>query len=200
MVRFFYCKSGDTEPVRALCYSTATKAWWEETFPSAITATCTASLGGQMSEIRGTAAGGIIKTTGLSDSGTAVAYQYRSGVMPLDPKSDSRSVGIVYTPTTNDALLGVSLHFNGSNTPRTNAIASDRGSGFTTAQGSTVASLNLKTSRSSLGDATGYAKAYYSGRVDDRSSGGDRHMAIAFNGTQSADPIVVHGVLVEGAG
>jgi hypothetical protein len=199
VVRFFYCQSTDSQPTRALCYSVATKAWWEETYPSAITAACPALLSGRMADVYGTASGTLLKTSGLSDSGTAIPYQYRSGVLPLSPKEDSRSISLVYDPTTADATLNVGLHYNGSSSPRQNAVASDRGSGFTTETGG-PAKLNLKSSRSALGDATGFARAYFSGRMDDRSAGGDRHIAVAMSGTQSADPIVVHGVVVEGAG
>jgi hypothetical protein len=113
----------------------------------------------------------------------------------------SRSISVLYTPTTGNADLKVGLHFNGSSSPRPNAITSDRGDGFTTTAGSTAAVLNLQKGRSKLGDASGYARAYYPGQVDDRSAGADRHIAIAVSGQQSAqdNAVILHAMTVEGA-
>lgn len=197
VVRFYYCTSAESEPSRALCYCVATKAWWEESYPAAVTAGCVSLLGSKMQNIVGTAGGAILKESGLSDSGTAIPYSIRTGNFPLTG-DDSRSVGVVYTPTTSDASLSLGMHYNNSETPRANAIVSDRGDGFV-ASGS-AATLNMKKSRSALGDANGYARAYFSGRVDPRSAGGDRHIAVAMSGTQAADKVTVHSVVIEGAG
>jgi hypothetical protein len=66
------------------------------------------------------------------------------------------------------------------------------------------AALNLKKTRSALGDATGTATAYFSGRKSERSSGGDQHIAIAYSGTQSgtqaADAVVLYGTRIAGVG
>lgn len=204
IVRLFYCKSSDSEPIRALCYCTSTKAWWEETYNTARTASCTALLGQKMTPIFGLSSGGIVKESGLSDSGTAIPYQYRTGAIPLSNEKGSRAISVLYNPTTNNANLGVRLYYNNSDTARPNAIASDRGSGFTTATGSTEAVVNQKLARSALGDATGLARAYYSGRVDDMSAGGDRHVSVELAGSQagttSTDDVVIRGLLIEGAG
>lgn len=204
IVRFFYCKSADSEPTRALCYCTSTKAWWEETYNTARTASCSALLGQKMTPVFGLSSGGIVKESGLSDSGTAIPYQYKTGALPLSNEKGSRAISVLYNPTTNDANLGVRLYYNNSDTPRPNAIASDRGSGFTTTTGSTEAVINQKLSRSALGDATGLARAYYSGRVDDMSAGGDRHVSVELAGSQagttSTDDVVIRGVIIEGAG
>ena len=204
IVRFFYCKATDSEPTRALCYCTATKAWWEETYNTARTASCSALLGQKMTPVFGLSSGGIVKESGLSDSGTAIPYQYKTGALPLSNEKGSRAISVLYNPTTNDANLGVRLYYNNSDTPRPNAIASDRGSGFTTTTGSTEAVINQKLTRSSLGDATGLARAYYSGRVDDMSAGGDRHVSVELAGSQagtsSTDDVVIRGVIIEGAG
>lgn len=201
-VRFFYCKSDDTETVRALCYCVATKAWWEEEYPVAVTASCSVVMSGKKIPLAALANGSFTKAGGTTDSGTGVPYQFRSGNVTLVDEG-SRGIGFVYKPTDTDSPLRLSLHYNNSDSPRANAVASDRGDGFTTTLGSTAAELNMKKTRSALGDATGFAKAYYSGRVDDRSSGADRHLAIAFAGTQSGttsgDAVTIHGVLIEGA-
>lgn len=206
VVRFFYCRSTDgTYPKRALCFSLATQAWWEEEFAQSLPHACVAKASGQQRVLYGGEAGGFLRSGGLVDStaagGTqAVAYQYRSPPIALTNEKGARSVSFLYTPTSGPHSLNLGLHYNNSSSPRANAIASDRGDGFTTTTGSTVASLNLSATRSALGTATGKATAYFSGRVDDRSSGADRHVAIAFSGTQQSDAVRLHGVTVEGAG
>lgn len=198
-VRFYYCKSGDTNPSRALCYCVATKAWWEETYPVAVTATCRLPLAGKQEAVSGTSGGGFLKTSGASDSGTAIPYEYRSGALPLSTDSGSRAITFLYQPTSADSTLNVRLAYNNSATPRENAIASDRGSGFVTTTGSTNATLNMKLSRSALGSANGVARANYSGRLDQASAGGDRHVAVLAGGT-ATEQVVIHTIAVDGAG
>jgi hypothetical protein len=111
----------------------------------------------------------------------------------------SRSIGIVYEPTTNTTPLNLSLHYNGSTAARTNAVASDRGTGFASTAGQTNAVLDMASTRSALGPATGYAQAMFAGRLDPRSAGADRHVAIGLAGTQSSSPVKIYSVTVEGA-
>lgn len=202
-IRFYYCRSGDSEPVRAMCYCVATKAWWDEEYPTAITATCAVMLNDRRAILSGTSSGGFLKEGGVSDSGAAIPYELRTGNAALATTSGSRSVAVVYRPTPSDSSLQVRLHYNNSETPRANAISSDRGDGFATTLGSTAAVLNMKKSRSALGDSNGFARAHFSGRRDELSSGGDRHVAVAIAGTQSgtssSDAVVIHSVLIEGA-
>lgn len=197
-VRFFYCKSTDTHPVRALCYCFSTKAWWEETYPTAVTATCRVGIGARREIVSGLGNGSFVKTSGLSDSGTAIPYAMRSGNVALN-NEPNRAISLIYRPTSSDATLSVGLHYNNSPTARANAIAADRGDGFTTVNGSTAATLNMNKSRSALGEANGFAQARYSGRLDDRSSGGDRHIAVEVSGQQTADPISIYAIRVSGA-
>lgn len=198
-VRFYYCRSEDSAPIRALCYCVSTKAWWEETYAVPITATCTSRIGGRVVPLMGTAAGEFVKTSGTSDSGAPIPYRIRTGNAALVNEGSSRSIAMIYDPTSSDSTISVGLHFNNSDTPRPNAISTDRGDGFSTTTGSTGASLNLNRNRSALGAANGFAQAYYSGRVDDRSAGGDRHLAVDVSGTQSADPITLYSIRVTGA-
>lgn len=202
-VRFHYCKSTDAEPVRALCYCIATKAWWEEEYPVAITASNLSLIGNRWVQINATDGGGVIRDGGLSDSGTLVPYSFRSNPMALDD-GPSRSVSVVYKPTPSRNDLNLSLHYNNSATPRPNAISVDRGNGFVSTQGGTAAALDMAATRSTLQDSNGYAKAYVAGHRQDRSAGADRHMAIAFSGTQSAtaanDGVVIYSVQAEGVG
>lgn len=203
-IRFYYCTASDSAPTRALCFCVATKAWWEEQYGYAVTATSPVVTGGKYGQISATGGGILVKEGGLQDlSSTPVPYLFRSGPAALADEDGGRSVSIVYRPTENTSNLQVRLHYNNSSDPRANAIATDRGSGFTTATGATAAVLDMKKSRSALGDSNGFARAYYSGRNDPRSAGGDRHMAVAIAGTQAgttpADAVVIYGLAVEGA-
>jgi fibronectin type 3 domain-containing protein len=49
VLRFYYCATGDSGPApkRALCFSTVTKCWWEETYDHTVTAHCFATLSGK---------------------------------------------------------------------------------------------------------------------------------------------------------
>lgn len=198
VVRFYYCKAGDGQyPTRALCYCISTKAWWEETYSDIHTAavpvlmaggarTLTAGAGGFMKQARGA----------LDDGASSLPWELRTGNLSLVTER-SRSVGVVYSPSANE--LQVRVHYNGSTAPRPNAIAADRGDGFVVTQGSTSAVLNMAGDRSALGAAPGFARAHFSGRVDDRSAGGDRHAAIAIAGQKSGtDAVTIHGISVEG--
>lgn len=201
VVRFYYCTASDSQPVRALCYCTATQAWWEETYPTGVTATAGCSIGGQLRRAIGREDGSWRKESGTLDGAAGVAYLMRTGNLSLtdDP---SRAIDVLYRPTTSDSTLTVGLHYNNSPTARNNAIQADRGTGFTvTANG--PAAINLKKSRSALGDATGSATAYFSGRKSEWSSGGDQHVAVAYAGTQSGtaanDAVVLYGTRISGA-
>lgn len=199
VVRFYYCRSSDSATVRALCYSTATKAWWEEEYKDAVTAACEAIVGNKRVLLAGTLDGKFqTPRPGADADGTPVNWSFRSSNMRLETDSQDRSVGVLYTPTAGDNNLDLSLHFNNSTTPRANAIATDRGSGFVTAAGGTSATLNMKSTRSLIGVATGYARAMFAGRLDPHSAGGDRHVAVAMAGTQGSDPVRIHAVTVSG--
>ncbi len=199
-VRFFYCRAADASPTRALCYCLTTKAWWEEKYAIGLTAAAPYATSGQQGVAYGTGGGGFVRLAGYSDVGTAVQYSYRSGNMPLVNEDGRQGVSVVYTPTSGDAVLSLSRHFNGSDTPRANAVAADRGDGFVATVPGTASTLNMKRSRSALGDASGVARAMYYGGNDERSAGADRHVAIALAGTQSssANTPAIHAVLVEG--
>ncbi len=200
-VRLFYCRQADSEPVRALCYCVATKAWWEETYPVAVTANCLSALGARQATVYGCGDGLFRQFTGTNDAGQAIAYEFRSGNYPLTTKDGNRSVAVLYRPTAGDSDIRLRMHYNDSATPRANAIASNPGNGFATTAGGTEAVLNMKATRSELGEANGLARAYYSGRNDERSSGADRHIAVALAGTQaSTNAVRLHSILIEGAG
>ncbi len=202
VVRFFYCRSTDgTYPTRALCYSLATQTWWEETFAQALPHATITSVGQRQAVIYGGAAGSILKSAGRLDATTsgstaAIPYQFRTGPRPFVDEKGNRSIGVVYSPT--PETLNLSLHYNNSDSPRANAIAANRGDGFVVDGGSTAASLNMASDRSALGTATGHARASFSGRADEQSAGGDRHLAIAVSGTQTTGTVQIHSISVSG--
>jgi hypothetical protein len=197
IVRFHYCKSGDTEPVRALCFCVATQAWWEETYPVAVTASVPVAIDSRRVDLFGTAGGYFTKPTSLVDvSATPVPYEIRTGNLPLLEGAQSRAVEILYNPTNNDATLTANLHFNNSQTARANAIRVDRGEGFVA--DTSGAGINLKRARSALGDSTGAAKMRFSGHRDQYSSGADRHVAIDLSGQQALDAVTLYDLNVEG--
>lgn len=195
-VRFYYCRAADDEPTRALCYCTATQAWWEEVYATAVTATSLPTIAGQIRLAAGSADGAWRKESGTKDGNADIAYSLRTGNMALTSEPD-RAIELVYKPTTGDSTLDLSLFYNNSDTSRPNAIQSDRGNGFTVTAGG-PASINLKKTRSSLGEATGSAVAHYSGRKSDRSVGGDQHLAVQVAGTQAGDPVTLYGVRISG--
>jgi hypothetical protein len=196
-VRFYYCGPSDSEPVRALCYCTATQAWWAESYATAVTASASTVLGQQRKRVLGGADGVWRKETGTQDGSSAVEYLYRTGNLALDNEPD-RSIAVLYEPTASAATLNLSLRYNNSALARDNAIQSDRGSGFTVTAGG-PASLNMQKTRSALGDATGQAVAHYAGRKSERSAGGDQHISVQVAGTQAADKVTLYGMRVSGA-
>jgi len=138
---------------------------------------------------------------GHSDRGTAIPYSFKTGNMALANEEGRRGVAVTYTPTSGDASLSFRRYFNGSGSARQNAAASDRGDGFVSQFPGTDAVLNMKLTRSALGDAVGVARAMFSGGNEERSAGADRHMAVGFSGTQSSsgDSPAIHAVAIEGA-
>lgn len=200
VVRFFYCRAADAEPTRALCYCTTTKSWWEEQYATAITASAPYAQAGQQGLAYGTAAGGFARLSGFSDGGQAIPYSFKSGNMAIVNEDNRQGISVLYTPTAGDASLNLSRYFNGSDTARPNAVAIDRGDGFIPAVPGSASVLNMKRTRSALGEASGVARAMFSGGNEERSAGADRHVAIALAGTQSSstDSPAIHSVVVEG--
>jgi len=201
VLRFYYCKSTDgATPPRALCYSLATKAWWEETYPNGIGAAAVIGVAGKQTLVCGTGQGLLLKSgSGLADatagSTVAVPYQYRSGPMTLVDEP-TRQIGVLYQPSAATADLTVRVHYNNSSTYRPNAVDSDRGDGAVASAAGVL--IDMRAARSALGTATGLATVRYSGRVSDRSAGADRHMAVDLTGSQLAAPVVLHGLTVGG--
>jgi hypothetical protein len=201
VVRFHYVPVGvpSIYPTYAICYSLITQAWWTETYADEMSCAVvlskdtlpTAYVGGS---------GSIYEFgSGLTDDGDPIIYSLKTGNMQLndDPK---RGVRLTYAPTFWPHAMGVELHYNGSNSPRPNAIYTNPGSGFVTTAGGTQATLQMAASRSALGEATGFAQFTISGRLDDRSAGTDRTLAVRLSGSQTSAKPIIHRMQVEGVG
>lgn len=205
VVRFFFSVSAGF-PDRSLCFHPLTKAWWLETYAQTFAAAECLSSGGRQRLLAGGGGGAIVQfDSGSQDlnaagSGTNIACTFRTGNFPFEPAATDRNCRILFKPTTSTCPLTLALHYNNSPTARPAAVATDRGTGFTT-DAAQNAVLNLASSRSPLGTATGYATARYAGRVDDRSSGGDRHLAVGLSLTRpSGDSPVLYGIGLAGVG
>lgn len=203
IVRFFHSVTAGF-PDRALCFHPLTKAWWVEIYAQRFAAMECLASGGRQQLVAGGEGGGLYRfdygdqdvTSGGGAAG--IACYLRTGNLSFAPQEKDRNIRILYQPTAADCNLTLAIHYNNSATPRQAAVATDRGVGFTTAQNG-AATLNMKLARSALGDSTGYAVCHYSGRVDDRSSGGDRHAAIALSITRPAgDSAVLYGAGIAG--
>lgn len=201
VVRFFYCNSTDAAPVRSLCYSVTTKAWWDEQYATPLTSAAPYAVSSQQGVAYAASGSGFVRMAGYSDNGTAISYSFRSGNMEIANEDGRQAVSVLYTPTTGDSSLSLSRYFNGSDTARQNAVASDRGDGFVPTSPGSASVLNMKRTRSALGDASGVARAMFYGGNEERAAGADRHVAIALAGTQSssANAPALHSVIVEGA-
>lgn len=203
VVRFFHSVEAGF-PDRALCFHPLTKAWWVETYAQRFAAAECLRTGNRMTLLAGGNGGDLVKfdsgNRDLSSAGapTSISCYVRTGNFSLSPKEADRAIRILYKPTTADCNLALALHYNGSATARNAAVATDRGNGFTTAAGG-AATYNIKTARSALGDATGYATAHYAGRLDERSAGADRHLAVALSLTRpSTEGVTLYGTAIGG--
>jgi hypothetical protein len=204
IVRFHFALT-NAFPDRALCYHPTTQAWWLEVYAQTFAAGECLEVGGRQRLVAGGQAGGLVLfdsgAEDLTTTGTAaVACTLRTGNMSLTAGDADRAIRVLYRPTAADCTLNVGLHYNNSAVARPAAIRTDRGIGFTT-DGGQSARLNLKLARSPLGDATGQAACHYAGRVDDRSAGADRHLAVALSLQRpAAEPVVLFGLGVSGVG
>jgi hypothetical protein len=145
---------------------------------------------------------------------TAVYYSIRSGAMELandanakggDAQQD-RSVSVTYRPTTTSTTLYLREYFNNAPYPRSNVMPRNRGTGFVHDTSGAKTTLDMASSRSPLGPATGVAKAMFAGRAFSDMGGGDKHVAVELAGPMvsagSSDPtpseVLLYGMDVSG--
>lgn len=129
-----------------------------------------------------------------------VPVSFKTGAMELtnDSNADTkgqlidRSVTVIYRPTSTNTNLTLREYFNNSPNPRVNVMPRDRGTGFTHSTTGAATTLNMASSRSPLGLATGVAKAQFAGRNYTDNAGADRHISLelstAFVAANPADP------------
>lgn len=199
VARFFYCDQGSSHPNKALCYSIATKAWWREEYAVGLRSAGNRMDGTAHETMYGTSQGKLASPSGESDDGVDIDYSIRTGNFAFN-QEPSRAVGVLYTPTASTSNLRLKLHYNGSDTPRENAVRVDRGGAFTAdAEGGL---LDMRLGSSHLADSVGYSKARYTGRGSDMSEGADRHIAVALSGTKDSttNSPEIHAITIEGVG
>lgn len=194
VVRLHYAVANNSAVDRALCYSLVTQSWWEERYAHHMNCVATAYKNGRPENYAGGNVAVYQLNTGVADAGTSIGYSLKTGNFPLnsDPK---RGLRLVHTPTSAPHTLRASVYYGGSTGAQPFAVDTNLGTGFVTAAGSTAASLDLSRNTS------GFAQLSLAGRLDDRSSGTQRHIAIGLSGTQtSAAKPVIHAMQIEGAG
>jgi hypothetical protein len=143
-----------------------------------------------------------------------VPFTIRTGAMELvnDANVDrrnqliDRSVSVTYRPTETSKVLQLREYFNNSDSPRSNVMARDRGTGFVHDTAGAKTTLDMASGRSSLGQATGVAKAQFAGRNFSDMAGADRHVAVELSCSaipaNAGDPIpsqaLLYGMEVSG--
>lgn len=123
----------------------------------------------------------------------SVPFSFRTGALELanDSNSDAknqlvdRGITVTYRPTATSKTLLLREYFNNSDTPRSNVMPRDRGTGFVHDTSGAKTTLDMAGSRSPLGLATGVAKAQFSGRNYSDMSGADRHVSVELSCTAS---------------
>lgn len=131
---------------------------------------------------------------------TTVPYVFRTGNMELTTDANTnnrdaiqdRSITVTYRPTETSNTLILREYFNNSDFPRSNVMPRDRGTGFVHSTTGAMTTLNMLSTRSQLGLATGVAKAQFAGRNYSDMGGADRHIAVELSGnfvaTNAGDP------------
>jgi hypothetical protein len=205
VVRFYHSLAGDsgTYPTRALCYSLVTKAWWTEQYAHSVASAANAVVRGRPRLVIGTgttSGASLALSGGRQDAGQPIQYSLKTGNLPLVSQG-RRSLRMTYTPTPGSETIGVACFYNGASAARPNAVATDIGNGVASTQGGTQAVVQLGSTRSALGTASGVVVIGLPGRLDDRSVGGDKDVAFGLSGTQGAtEPTIIHRLEIEGAG
>ena len=143
-----------------------------------------------------------------------VPVSFKTGAMELtnDSNADTkgqlidRSVTVIYRPTETATTLALREYFNNSPNPRINVMPRDRGTGFQHSTTGAATTLNMASSRSPLGLATGVAKAQFAGRNYTDNAGADRHIALelstSFAAANAGDPspseVLLYGLDMNG--
>ena len=142
-----------------------------------------------------------------------VGWRFKTGAMEYVTDGTSRkgeqmadrSVILTYEPTTTSHRIDLREYPNNAPSPRPNAVRRDRGTGFVSETDGARTSLDMSASRSSLGQATGVAKAQFAGRSYEDVASSDRHLAVEFAHVSQAvlanvypSTAIIHAVEVRG--
>lgn len=204
--------------------------------PATVVANTAATFGYQVVPIQYDS---LTKTPYLEDGGTrilvrfvkpsqtSVPFRMQTGHMPVvnedvAKKGDQlidRSFSLIYTPTYGDKDISLIERYNGWQEPRSNEMRRERGGPgtFVHKQDSASTDLNMNRESSSLGFATGVAKAKFASRSNADMTGTDQHIQIELFGKPSRGskwkrtnffvpeetvkpplPCVLHQIVVEG--
>ena len=163
----------------------------------------------------------------VKPSKTSVPFRMQTGHMQvvnedIAKKGDQlidRSFSLIYTPTYGNKEVSLLERYNGQSEPRSNEMRRDRGGpgAFVHRQDSASTVLNMNRESSSLGFATGVAKAKFASSANADMTGTDQHVQIELFGQPSRAsqwdrtnffledttvspplPCVLHQVIVEG--
>lgn len=143
-----------------------------------------------------------------------VNWSFKTGAMEFVTDGNSRngermtdrSVILTYEPTATTHRVDLREYLNNASYPRSNVVPRDRGTGFVAQADGARTSLDISATRSSLGLATGVAKAQFAGRSYEDMGSSDRHIAVEFaHISQPVDPtvsspsqVILHTVDVRG--
>lgn len=163
----------------------------------------------------------------VKPSVTSVPFRMQTGHMQvvnedIVKKGDQlidRSFSLIYTPTYGDKEIALLERYNAQAEPRSNEMRRERGGPgtFVHSQDSASTKLNMNRESSSLGFATGVAKAKFASRSNGDMTGTDQHIQVELFGQPSRGsqwdrnnffredssidpplPCVLHQVIVEG--
>jgi len=115
-------------------------------------------------------------------------------------EAQTRHCSVVYKPTPSTTLLNLKAYYNNAAYPRSNVARRDRGTGFVHSDTVPAAVLDMKATPHQEAEASGVARALFTGGVLDDMTGNDRHVAIALAGKQD-DPggkVIIHSLDVFG--
>lgn len=136
----------------------------------------------------------------------AIPYNYQTGLFPLTGEFDAkgqevdRALRVVAQPTAGANTLDARLYYNHDTTPRPQRPGKNYGDGAQVLEADTQSIvLDLKQDRSGLAAATGLWQWALPGRIDQRSTGGDRWISLQLTGYQGDDPIQLLAAELAGA-
>ena len=143
--------------------------------------------------------GAATATFTVTGGSQPVYWSFRSGAFEFVSDStdkrggeaQSRHCSVVYKPTTSECLLSLQSFYNNASYPRSNAVRRDRGTGFVHSDVYPAAILNMQATPQQNAEASGVARALFSGTVLDDITGNDRHVSIALSGKRNAAGQVV---------